>query len=110
MRMGVGCQSPGPPPEERIAPNPPAVTREFLLTASGYFCSISGRPTWFSCYSFLNGTDPEFTPEEAREAVAVSHLAYLAAKKGSVATMAELKDLVATRGPGPCSRGWRKCP
>ncbi len=41
---------------------------------------------------------PAFSPEEAREAVAIVHLAYLAAKKGSVATMEELREVVRTRG------------
>jgi len=46
----------------------------------------------------LNDTPPAFTPEEAREAIAVTHLAYLAAKKRSVATLEELKELVRTKG------------
>ena len=46
----------------------------------------------------LQGKDPEFTPQEAREAVAVVHLAYLAAKRRSVVTMEELKEIVRTKG------------
>ncbi len=46
----------------------------------------------------LNDKMPEFTPEDAREAVAVVHLAYLAAKKGTVATRDELNKLISTKG------------
>ncbi|MHA1312119.1 MAG: Gfo/Idh/MocA family protein [Candidatus Helarchaeota archaeon] len=42
----------------------------------------------------INNKDPEFTPEEAREAVAVARLAYLAAKKGSITTMEEFLEMV----------------
>ncbi len=46
----------------------------------------------------LNNTTPEFTPEEAKEAVAVVHLAYLAAKRRTITTMTELKQTVKTKG------------
>ena len=74
-----------------------------------YTISFRREDTHFA-ECILNGTDPEFTPEEAREAVAVSHLAYLAAKKGSVATMAELKDLVTTRGTRALFEGLEEVP
>jgi hypothetical protein len=40
----------------------------------------------------MNGKEPEFTPQQAREAVADVYLAYYAAKKGETATMDELKQ------------------
>lgn len=58
----------------------------------------------------LNDTVPEFSPEEAREAIAVSHLAYLAAKKGSLATMVELKEFIATKGTKSLFEGIEKVP
>ena len=74
-----------------------------------YTISFRNEDTHFA-ECILNDTEPEFTPEEAREAVAVSHLAYLAAKKGSVATMAELKDLVATEGSRALFEGLEDVP
>jgi predicted dehydrogenase len=41
----------------------------------------------------LNDREPEFTPEQAREAVAVVLLSYLSAKNGRITTMDELKKL-----------------
>ncbi|MFX1592232.1 MAG: Gfo/Idh/MocA family protein [Promethearchaeota archaeon] len=41
----------------------------------------------------LNDKEPEFTPEQAKEAVAVVLLSYLSAKKGTVATMNELNKV-----------------
>jgi predicted dehydrogenase len=46
----------------------------------------------------LNDRTPEFTPEEAKEAVAVVHLAYLAAKRGTAVTMPELKAFIKNKG------------
>jgi predicted dehydrogenase len=41
----------------------------------------------------LNNQKPEFTPEQAKEGVAVVLCAYLSAKKGSPVTMAELRKI-----------------
>ena len=57
-----------------------------------------------------NDTPPAFSPEEAREAIAVSHLAYLAAKKGSVAYMEEFKELVAAKGTQSLFHGLAEVP
>ncbi|MFX1573570.1 MAG: Gfo/Idh/MocA family protein [Promethearchaeota archaeon] len=46
----------------------------------------------------LNDKDPEFTPEQAKEAVAVTLLSYLSAKKGTSATMDELIKVVKSKG------------
>lgn len=46
----------------------------------------------------LEDKEPEFTPEHAREAIAVVLLSYLSAKKGSIATMDELNNIYETKG------------
>lgn len=46
----------------------------------------------------LNDKDPEFTPEQAKEAIAVTLLSYLSAKKGMITTMDELKKVVKNEG------------
>jgi len=46
----------------------------------------------------LNDKKPEFTPEQAKEAIAVVLLSYLSAKKGTIATMDELKNLAKKEG------------
>nr|MDO8114453.1 Gfo/Idh/MocA family oxidoreductase [Candidatus Sigynarchaeota archaeon] len=46
----------------------------------------------------LNDTKPEFTPEQAKEAVAGVLLGYLSAKKGAPAKMDELKSMAASKG------------
>ncbi|NVM54308.1 MAG: Gfo/Idh/MocA family oxidoreductase [Candidatus Helarchaeota archaeon] len=46
----------------------------------------------------LNDKTPEFTPEQAKEAVAVAHLAYLAAKNKGTTSMDELKKIIKAEG------------
>lgn len=46
----------------------------------------------------LNDKDPEFTPEQAKEAVAVVLLSYLSAKNGTITTMDELKRIAKKEG------------
>ncbi len=46
----------------------------------------------------LNDIEPEFTPKQAKEAVAVVLLSYLSAKKGKSATMDELKSFAKKEG------------
>jgi hypothetical protein len=46
----------------------------------------------------LNGKQPEFTSEQAREAVAVTLLGYLSARLGRTTGMEELKSEVAAKG------------
>ncbi len=46
----------------------------------------------------LNNREPEFTPEQAKEAVAIALLSYLSAKKGTTTTMDELKELAQKEG------------
>lgn len=74
-----------------------------------YTISFRHEDTHFA-ECILNDMAPEFTPEEAREAIAVVHLAYLAAKKGAVATMEELKAVIAERGTEAIFEGLEKVP
>ena len=46
----------------------------------------------------LNDKEPEFTPEQAKEAVAVVLLSYLSAKNGTIASMDELKNIAKKDG------------
>ncbi len=46
----------------------------------------------------IQDRDPEFTPEHAKEAVAVVLLGYLSAKKGTQVSMDELKEYAKTKG------------
>jgi len=62
-----------------------------------YPISFRIEDTYFA-NCILNDTTPEFTPEAAKEAVAVVHLAYLAAKKGTTVKMDELKQFIRTKG------------
>ena len=74
-----------------------------------YTISFRHEDTHFA-ECILNDTAPEFTPKEAREAIAVIHLAYLAAKKGAVATMDELKAIVKGSGTKAIFEGLEKVP
>ena len=74
-----------------------------------YTISFRNEDTHFA-ECILNDTVPEFAPEEAREAVAVVHLAYLAAKKGGIATMDELKEMVRVHGSKCIFDGLEKVP
>jgi hypothetical protein len=58
----------------------------------------------------LNNREPEFTPEQAREAVAVSHLAYFAAKRGCLTTMAEFREFIAAKGTPALFDGLEQVP
>jgi len=57
-----------------------------------------------------NDTPPAFTPEEAREAVAVSHLAYFAAKNARLTTMAEFREFIAANGTRALFEGLERVP
>lgn len=46
----------------------------------------------------LNDQPPEFTPEQAKQAIAVTLLSYLSAKKGTPASMSELATIAKTKG------------
>ncbi|MFB0562025.1 MAG: Gfo/Idh/MocA family protein [Candidatus Lokiarchaeia archaeon] len=61
-----------------------------------YIISAYHEDTHFA-ECILNDTTPEFTPEQAKEAVAVVLLAYLSAKKGTIATMDELRTIAKKR-------------
>ncbi|MHA1651319.1 MAG: Gfo/Idh/MocA family protein, partial [Candidatus Helarchaeota archaeon] len=62
-----------------------------------YTISFRIEDTYFAdC--ILNDTTPEFTPEQAKEAVAVAKLAYLAAKRKTLTTMDDLKKFIETEG------------
>lgn len=62
-----------------------------------YIISARNEDSYFA-ECILNGTDPVFTPEQAKEAIAVVLLAYLAAQKGAPTTMDELKQVAKTKG------------
>ncbi|MHA1230919.1 MAG: Gfo/Idh/MocA family protein [Candidatus Helarchaeota archaeon] len=62
-----------------------------------YIISFRYEDTHFA-ECILEDKEPEFSPEEAKEAVAVAHLAYLASKKATIATMDELKKLIKKEG------------
>ncbi|NVL91375.1 MAG: hypothetical protein HWN69_10405 [Desulfobacterales bacterium] len=62
-----------------------------------YTISARVEDTYFAdCV--LNDKPPEFTPEQAKEAVAVVLLSYLSAKKRTLTPMAELKTIARTEG------------
>ncbi len=62
-----------------------------------YIISAYHEDTHFA-ECILYDRQPEFTPAEAREAVAVTLLGYLSARLGRTTTMTELKHTVATKG------------
>ncbi|MFX1450440.1 MAG: Gfo/Idh/MocA family protein [Promethearchaeota archaeon] len=62
-----------------------------------YVISARGEDTHFA-ECILNNTEPEFTPEQAREAVAVILLGYLSVKRGTLTKMDELKKVAKKEG------------
>lgn len=74
-----------------------------------YTISFRHEDTHFA-ECILNDIEPEFTPEEAREAIAVIYLSYLAAKKGAVATMDEFKAIVKESGTKAIYDGLEEVP
>ena len=56
----------------------------------------------------LNDTDPEFTPEQAKEAIAVVLMSYLSAKLGKTATRNDLMDIYRTKGTKSILEGLEK--
>ncbi len=62
-----------------------------------YIISARSEDTHFA-ESILNGKDPEFTPLQAREAVATILLSYLSAKNGRLTKMEELKKVEKKEG------------
>ena len=62
-----------------------------------YLISAFHEDTHFA-ESIINDTDPEFTPEQAKEAVATVLLGYLSAKNGRRTTMEELKSHAESQG------------
>jgi len=75
-----------------------------------YYTISFGHEVAHFAQCILKDEPPAFTPEEAKEAVAVSHLAYLAAKKGALATMDDLKELIATKGTRSLFDGMDRVP
>lgn len=57
----------------------------------------------------MEDKDPEFKPEQSREAVAVVLLGYLSAKKGCPTTMQEIKDLAESGGTRQLLEGLTDC-
>lgn len=62
-----------------------------------YLISAREEDTHFA-NCILNDRAPDFTPEQAKQAVAVTLLSYLSAKKGTAAAMSELETLAKTKG------------
>ncbi len=62
-----------------------------------YLISARCEDTYFA-ECVLNGTNPEFTPTQARDAVAITLLAYLSAKKGRAVRLEELEEIKQTEG------------
>ncbi len=62
-----------------------------------YLISAYHEDTHFA-ECILNGHEPEFTPAQAREAVATVLLGYLSAQRGTAVSMEELKDIAKTTG------------
>jgi predicted dehydrogenase len=58
----------------------------------GYYTIAARVEDTYFADCIMNGKEPEFTPQQAREAVADVYLAYYAAKKGETATMDELRQ------------------
>jgi predicted dehydrogenase len=58
----------------------------------GYYTIAARVEDTYFADCIMKDKTPEFTPQQAREAVADVYLAYYAAKKGETATMDELKD------------------
>jgi predicted dehydrogenase len=58
----------------------------------GYYTIAARVEDTYFADCILNDKEPEFTPQQAKEAVADVYLAYYAAKKGETATMDELKQ------------------
>jgi len=56
----------------------------------------------------LNDTDPEFTPEQAKEAIAVVLMSYLSAKLGKTATRNDLMEIYRTKGTKSILEGLEK--
>lgn len=56
----------------------------------------------------LNDIDPEFTPEQAKEAIAVVLMSYLSAKLGRTATRNDLMEIYRTKGTKSILEGLEK--
>ncbi|MFX0178209.1 MAG: Gfo/Idh/MocA family protein [Candidatus Hodarchaeota archaeon] len=63
-----------------------------------YYKISMGKEDAYFADCILEDKEPEFTPEEARNGVAVVLLSYLSAKKGRIATMDELIDVYRKEG------------
>jgi hypothetical protein len=57
-----------------------------------------GKEDEYFTNCILENKQPEFTPDEARQGVAVVLLAYLSAKKDSITTMDELNKIYRKEG------------
>jgi predicted dehydrogenase len=62
-----------------------------------YLISAREEDTHFA-ECILRDQPPEFTPEQAKQAIAVTLLSYLSAKKGAPASMSELATIAKTKG------------
>lgn len=72
-----------------------------------YLISARCEDTHFA-ESIINGTDPEFTPVQARAAVGVTILAYLSAKEGRAVFADELEEIAQTEGTKSVLEGLEK--
>ncbi|NVM02255.1 MAG: Gfo/Idh/MocA family oxidoreductase [Candidatus Helarchaeota archaeon] len=69
-----------------------------------YMISTHGEDTHFA-ECILNNTQPEFTPEQAKDAVAVILLAYLSIKNKTITKMDELNKIAKNEGTGSILKG-----
>ncbi len=69
-----------------------------------YLISARCEDTHFA-ECIINNVEPEFTPAQARAAVAVTLLSYLSAKEGRAATLDELEEVERTEGTGSILEG-----
>ncbi|MFX0104399.1 MAG: Gfo/Idh/MocA family protein [Candidatus Hodarchaeota archaeon] len=74
---------------------------------SHYLISMGYEDTHFT-ECILNDKEPEFTPEQAKEAIATVLMAYLSAKNGKTATRNELMKLYNTIGTKSILEGLEK--
>ena len=63
-----------------------------------YYKISMGKEDAYFAKCILEDKKPEFTPEQARQGVAVVLLSYLSAKKGTITTMEELMNVYKTQG------------
>ena len=72
-----------------------------------YQISMRNEDIYFT-NCILNNINPEFTPEQAKDAIAVVLMSYLSAKLGRTATRKELMEIYRTKGTKSITKGLEK--